>query len=72
MLAVKSGAPVLPVAHNAGSYCPGKKFIKRPGTITFVFGELIETTGRRARDVNKDAEEWIHSKMDAIAKGEVS
>lgn len=67
MLAVKSGVPVLPVAHNAGRYCPGKKLIKRPGTITFVFGELIETTGRRAQDVNKDVEKWIHSKMDAIA-----
>ncbi len=67
MLAVKSGFPVLPVAHNAGVYCPGKHFIKRPGTITFVIGKPIETTGRRTQDVNQEVEQWIHGQMDSMA-----
>lgn len=66
MLAVKSGFPVLPVAHNAGVYCPGKSIIRKPGTISFVIGKPVSTSGRKSREVNKEVESWIHKQMDAL------
>lgn len=63
LLAVKSGYPVVPVAHNAGKFWPRRKFIKRPGTIRVVIGPLIETKGRKAADVLADAKDWIEKVM---------
>lgn len=62
-LAVETGYPVLPIAHNAGLYWPKRKFIKRPGTIHVVIGPLIETTGRTADEVLELAKEWIENTM---------
>lgn len=66
MLAVKSGYPIIPVAHNAGVYCPGKSIIRKPGTITFVIGKPVPTTDRKSREVNEEVESWIHGQMDAL------
>jgi len=59
MIAAKSGAPILPIAHNAGLFWPKNGFLKYPGTIDVVFGPVIETEGRKARDINEQAENWI-------------
>ena len=58
-----AGAPVVPVAHNAG-LCWGKnEFIKRPGEITVQIGEPIHTAGMKPEAVNAKAEEWIEARM---------
>lgn len=62
-LAVETGYPVLPIAHNAGLYWPKRKFIKQPGTIHVVIGPLIETKGRTADEVLNSAKEWIENTM---------
>ena len=36
-LAVKAGAPIVPVAHNAGDLWARNAFVKRPGTVTVCF-----------------------------------
>jgi 1-acyl-sn-glycerol-3-phosphate acyltransferase len=59
MLAQKSGYPVIPVAHNAGQYWPRYSFLKYPGTIKVKIGPYIESKGRKAADVNKEAEDWV-------------
>ncbi len=59
MLAEKSGFPVVPVCHNAGEFWGKGKFIKRPGTISVVIGPPIDTTGKRANEINEQTEEWI-------------
>ncbi|MDQ6993079.1 MAG: lysophospholipid acyltransferase family protein [Mariprofundus sp.] len=41
ILAQKSNAAILPLAHNAGVLWPKRGFIKRPGIITFRFLPLI-------------------------------
>ena len=46
-LALKTGAPVLPVAHNAGTYWPRNAFVKRPGTITVSIGPLVRAEGTK-------------------------
>lgn len=59
LLAEKSGAPVLPVAHNAGLFWPRNGFIKHPGTIQVVIGPVISSEGRKAAEIGALAEEWI-------------
>ena len=66
MLAVRTGTPVIPVAHNAGLFWGRRSFIKHPGTIQVSIGPAIQTQGRKPRAVNQEAEEWIENKMTAL------
>ncbi|MEI6144896.1 MAG: lysophospholipid acyltransferase family protein [Methylococcales bacterium] len=59
MLAHKTGFPVVPVAHNAGDFWPRYSFFKYPGVIKLKIGPVIETQGRKASEINADAEKWI-------------
>lgn len=65
-LAVQTGAPVVPVAHNAGLYWGKNSFLKYPGTITLRIGPAIPTQGRDAAEVNADAERWIEQQQEEI------
>ena len=66
MLAVKANVGVLPVAHNAGKYWPRKGFLKRPGVIKVKIGPIIEVAGKRAKQVNQEAERWIEEAVSKI------
>ncbi len=59
VLAIESGATVLPVSHNAGYFWPSGKFLKYPGTIKVNIGKPIETSGRSARELTEEVEGWI-------------
>lgn len=59
MLAERAGVPVLPVVHDAGSYWPRGGFPIRSGTIQVAIGPPITTAGRKAKAINRDAEQWI-------------
>ena len=61
MLAAKSGVPVIPVTHNAGEFWRKRGFIKHPGTIKVVIGSAIQTEGRKASEINKEAEGWMNT-----------
>ncbi len=63
MIAVKSGANIVPVAHNAGVFWPKHSFLKYPGVIELEIGAAIASEGRGARDLNKQTEDWILSKL---------
>ncbi len=65
-LAEATGYPVIPIAHNAGEYWPRRGFIKKPGVIQVRVGKPIETRGRKAQDILKEAEDWIESQMKEI------
>ena len=62
-LAAESGYPVVPVAHNAGSFWPRRGFLKRPGMIRVVIGPVIDPRGKTAEDIRRLGEEWIEGKM---------
>ena len=62
VLAIEAGAKVLPVSHDAGHYWPARKFIKYPGTIQLRIGKSIETTGRSARELTNQVENWVKQK----------
>jgi 1-acyl-sn-glycerol-3-phosphate acyltransferase len=62
-LAAQTGAPVVPVAHNAGLYWGKNAFLKYPGTITMRIGPAIATQGRDPAEVNAEAEKWIETQQ---------
>ena len=66
-LAVQAGAKVVPVAHNAGELWPRNAFIKKAGAITISFGPAIDTRGRSAEEVTRQAETWIDHEMARIS-----
>ncbi len=59
LLAVRSGAPVVPVAHNAGRFWSKNSFLKRPGVIQVRIGRVIDSAGKNPREINAQAERWI-------------
>lgn len=63
LLAKATGAPIIPIAHNAGECWPRRAFLKKPGTITVSIGPVIQTKGRKAADLNREVEAWIESEM---------
>ena len=65
-LAAASGAPIVPVAHNAGRVWPRNAFIKRPGTVTVRIGPPIESRDRDPKMLNALAETWIEEQQKAL------
>jgi 1-acyl-sn-glycerol-3-phosphate acyltransferase len=68
-LAAASGAPVVPVAHNAGLLWPSRGYVKRPGTITVRIGPPIEATDRDPKAINDLAEAWIEEQQLLLCTG---
>lgn len=66
-LAAAAGAPVVPVAHNAGYYWPNEGWRKRPGTITVRIGAPIDTRERKPAEVNREVEAWITEQVHDLA-----
>jgi len=65
-LAERTGARVVPVAHNSGAFWPRKSFLKRRGVIRLVIGPPIESKGRSASEINRLAETWIEDTMERL------
>lgn len=59
VLAAKSGARVVPVAHNAGCYWRRRAFLKLPGTIAVCVGDPIDPQGLTPEQINAKAKAWI-------------
>lgn len=65
-LAVATGYPVIPVAHNAGHCWPRRRFIKQPGTIDVVIGPCISVENKTPEVVLAEAKDWIEKTMHTI------
>jgi len=65
-IAIHAGAPVLPVAHNAGRCWRRNAFLKLPGTITVSIGPPLNSTGRKADALTREVETWIENEMQQI------
>ncbi len=63
ILAAESGYPVVPIAHNAGSFWPRRGFVKHPGVVRVAIGPVIESRGRSAAEITKLSEDWIEATM---------
>ncbi len=66
-LAREAHVPIVPVAHNAGDLWQRRSFIKRPGTVRFVIGPVVDASGRDPRDTNVVVQDWIESRMHEIS-----
>jgi len=62
-LAARTGAWVVPIAHNAGECWPRKTFVKRPGLVTVSIGPAIDPQGLTADQINRRVEDWIETEM---------
>jgi 1-acyl-sn-glycerol-3-phosphate acyltransferase len=69
-LAEKTGAPVLPVAHNAGSYWPKNALLKRPGLVTVSIGPLFHAKGEKPAALMQNIARWIEHETQRLHKGE--
>jgi 1-acyl-sn-glycerol-3-phosphate acyltransferase len=69
-VAVKTGAPVLPVAHNAGTYWPRQAFVKRPGLITVSIGPLIHPGEEKPAALMQNIATWIENETRRIRADE--
>ena len=62
-LAIRTGAPVIPVAVTSGKCWPRKAFIKRPGIVDISIGKPIPSAGREPDELMKEVEDWIEAEM---------
>ncbi|HTS53209.1 MAG TPA: lysophospholipid acyltransferase family protein [Burkholderiales bacterium] len=60
-LAVRTGAPVVPIAHNAGQLWRKNAVLKFPGVITVSIGRAIDPRGLTPQELNRRVEDWIES-----------
>ena len=57
-IAKKAGYNIIPVYHNAGSIWPKGSFIKKPGVITVVIGEVISDSTLTASELTEIVRKW--------------
>jgi 1-acyl-sn-glycerol-3-phosphate acyltransferase len=69
-LAIQTGAPVLPVAHNAGDLWPRNSFLKYPGVVTISIGPAMRADGEKAAQLTRRVEEWIEDETRRIRDDE--
>ena len=67
LLATRTGAQILPIAHNAGEVWGRYSFRKKPGVVKVVIGPLIPAAGRDVLEVNREVEGWIEGQMRRIS-----
>lgn len=65
-LALETGTPVVPVAHNAGRLWARNAFLKRPGVVSVRIGPAIAPQGHTPETLMRAVEDWIESQMQVI------
>lgn len=70
MLAEKSGAMIVPVAHNAGHFWPRNSIAKKSGVIQMVIGPTIDPKGKTATEITTEVEEWIENTVNELPRPE--
>jgi 1-acyl-sn-glycerol-3-phosphate acyltransferase len=66
VLATETGAPVVPVAVNAGHFWPRKGLITRRGTVRVIVGPPIASAGKTPEQLNAEAKAWVDATMATI------
>ena len=62
-LAIRTGAPVIPIAVTSAKCWPRKAFIKKPGVVEFSIGKPIPSVGRQPEELMREVEAWIEAEM---------
>ena len=67
MLATKTGAPVLAIAHNSGECWPNHRWVKFPGTVRVSISPVFEASQMTTSALNEATENWINQQVDRIS-----
>ncbi len=70
-LATHTGAPVVPVAHNAGTVWPKRAFLKHPGMVTVSIGPVIDPAGLKPDALNRQVEAWIEAEVERLGSARI-
>jgi 1-acyl-sn-glycerol-3-phosphate acyltransferase len=65
-LATKTGVPVVPVAHNAGTCWRRNAFLKYPGRITVSIGQPLLPHNLKTEELIGHVETWIENEMEHL------
>jgi 1-acyl-sn-glycerol-3-phosphate acyltransferase len=65
-LALQTGAPIVPVAHNAGDHWPRNSFLKYPGVVTISIGPAVRPADEKAPELARRIGEWIENETRRI------
>ena len=68
-LAIRTGAPVIPVAVTSAKCWPRKAFVKKPGVVEFSIGQPIPSAGREPDELMHEVETWIEAEMRRLDPG---
>lgn len=68
MLATKTKAPAVMVAHNSGEHWPNTSWVKRPGTIRMVISPVLETADMTTAQLTETVENWVNEQVDRISE----
>ncbi len=68
ILAIESGFPIIPIAHNAGECWHPRQFAKSPGKITVVIGEPISTHKKSLQSLMIETRDWMKTSMYTISQ----
>jgi 1-acyl-sn-glycerol-3-phosphate acyltransferase len=66
VLAHETGYPVVPVAHNAGSFWPKRSLVVKPGVVKIVIGPVIDSKGKSVEEIKQQTENWIETTMQRL------
>ena len=66
-LANEAGAPIVPVAHNAGDYWPRRSVRKYAGLIRVRIGPPVDATAQPPKETNVLVQDWIEDAMREIS-----
>ncbi len=66
ILAHETGYPVVPVAHNAGTYWPKRGLVIKPGVVKIVIGPVIDSKENSAEQIRRLTEDWIESTVQKL------
>ncbi len=65
-LACKVGAPVVPIAHNAGELWGRNALVRYPGVVRMVIGAPIDSRSLEPEELNRRVEDWIENQMSQL------
>jgi 1-acyl-sn-glycerol-3-phosphate acyltransferase len=63
LLAQKTGALIVPIAHNAGYFWPRRGLGIKPGTVTMRVGKPIDPQGKDPRALNAEIQAWVEAEI---------
>lgn len=74
-LAIQSGVPILPIAHNAGKFWPKNSWVKTPGIIQVVIGEPMYPSSEGSigiSELTKRAKAWHQNEQISMRSKQAS